>query len=142
MIAIIVGNESWRGGAVPLALAYAGFEPCETADPDDAARRIDESGPQGCLLVLEAGTLSSEGSEAGGWERLLDGNEAVPAVLVVCGGLAPQARALLQAPHRVVLEDPFDAAAVVAAAIRASAMAARRVQRPSNRESPASKYAS
>lgn len=141
MIALVAGEEPLGSGPIPIALAHAGFEACEALGPDAAARRIGEHGPQRCLLVLDARSLSSEAGSAP-WSRLLEEHDELAVVLVLRGTADPGTRALARAPHRILVENPFDAAAVVAAAIRASASARHRVHRVSSGPSPGSKYAS
>jgi hypothetical protein len=136
--AIIAGDESFKSGPIPIALAHAGFEVCECKDPSDAADRIGEHRPCECMLVLDAGSLESDDPR---WGRLLGDHERVAAVVVSLGGASPEARTLAQVPHRVLLEAPFDAAAVVAAAIRAAATARHRIHRVAS-SVPGSKYAS
>jgi hypothetical protein len=139
MIAIIHG-EYFEEGPIPIALALAGFEACEIRSAQEAAGRIDQSGAHDCMLVLDARSLGSDG-DAESWNRLLD-DPRVSAVIVACGEPSPSARAAAQAPHRILIENPFDPAAVVAAAARAAARAPQRVQRVSSIPVPDSKYAS
>jgi hypothetical protein len=139
MIAII-GDDYFENGPIPIALALAGFEACEIKSPEDAAGRLDQHGPHDCMLVLDARSLELEG-DSKSWSHLLD-DPRVAAVVVACGEASPWARALTQAPHRILLENPFDAAAVAAAAARASACAPHRIHRVSSSVAPDSKYAS
>ncbi|HXV36411.1 MAG TPA: hypothetical protein VEC18_04660, partial [Myxococcota bacterium] len=99
---------------------------------------IGEHRPCECMVVLDAGSLEADDPR---WGRLLGDDERVAAVVVSLGSASPEARALTQVPHRVLLEAPFDAAAVVAAAIRAAATAQRRIHRLAC-SVPESKYAS
>jgi len=139
MIAIIADGYL-ENGPIPLALALAGFEACEINSPEDAAGRLGQYGPHDCMLVLDTRSLGSE-EDSKSWGHLLD-DPRVMAVVVAHGEASPWARALTRVPHRILLENPFDAAAVVAAADRACSCAPRRVHRVSSSVSPDSKYAS
>ena len=137
MIAII-GGGSVQGGPIPMALVLAGFEACEVESADDAKRRLRRYGPGECMLVLDARSLERERES---WADLLEDSRAA-AVVLAYGEADPTARTLTEAPHRILVENPFDAAAVVAAAIRACATARNRAHRVSITASPGSKYAS
>jgi hypothetical protein len=139
MIAII-GDDYLENGPIPIALALAGFEACETKSPEDAAGRLGQYGPHDCMLVLDARSLES-GGDIKSWNHLLE-DPRVAAVVVTSDGANPWVRAHTQAPNRILLENPFDAAAVVTAAIRASTAARHRVHRVSSSVAPDSKYAS
>lgn len=130
MIALLAGTEDLRSGPIPMALVQAGFEARETSTTDQADDELAAHGAEGCVLVVEAASL---GSRAGGasWTRFLCTHPALAAVVVGRGGFGSEARALAGPPHRILLEDPFDASAVVAAARRASA-----IRRPPLRRVP------
>lgn len=119
MIAMVVGDEGMRAGPIPIALASAGFEPCHTLTTDEAEWSVQEHGAQACVLIVDAGSLDRRAGSAT-WSSFLTRCSGVPAVVVSRGEAGPEARAAAENPHRILLEDPFDAAAVVAAARRAA----------------------
>lgn len=116
MIALVVGEAAGQGPLM-LAFAHAGFVPHGVSSPEDAARALAAHGTSACVLVLDASFFETA---AGGsrWDGLLARHPELAAVVVARG----PARRAAHAPerHRVLLQDPFDAAAVVAAARRAS----------------------
>jgi DNA-binding response OmpR family regulator len=119
MIAMIVGDEDMRRGPIPIALAEAGFEARETFTTDEADCDVGTHGADACVLVVDAGSLDSRAGSAT-WTSFLTSHRAVAAVVVARGQVDSEARALASEPHRILLENPFDAATVVAAARRAS----------------------
>ena len=127
MLAMIVGDENMRNGPIPIGLEYVGFEPRETGTTDEAADVLGGVAANGCVVVIHAGALgASAGSST--WESFLADHPALAAVVIAHGEADPCARAVACAPHRILLENPFDAAVVAAAALRASATAPRRVR--------------
>lgn len=116
MIALIVGNGKPGNEPLTLAFAHAGFEPRGIASAEDAAGVLAACGAMACVLVAETRFLEQPANRSG-WARLLTRHPELAAVFVARG----PARSAVVAParHRVLLEDPFDAAAVVAAARRA-----------------------
>ena len=139
MIAIIADGVDVASGPIPIALAHAGFDPHEIRTTDEAARCLETHGPKDCVLVVQVGSLFARAAE---WLALLREHGAVAAVIVARGEAAADARAAARAPHRILLEDPFDAAAIAAAAIRVSASARGRLHRVSPDVSRGSRYAS
>jgi hypothetical protein len=128
VIAMIAGGEDTRRGPLPLAFAHAGFEPCELLDTDEADRLLAARGPGSCVLVLDVGSLDP-GAGSAGWTRYLARHRDVPAVVVARGGVDVEVRAVASGePHRVLVDSPFDPAAVVAAA-RQAASARRPLRR-------------
>lgn len=132
MIALIVGEAQARRGPLGLAFAHAGFEPRGISTPDDAAREVAAHGAEACLLVVDAHALE-RGAGGASWTGLLTRHADLAAVLVARGPARSEAPALVREPHRVLLEDPFDAAAVVAAARRASSPGRPRPTRVASR---------
>ncbi len=128
MIAIIVGDENMKRGPIPIALVHAGFEARETFTTDEADRDIGTHGADACVLVLDAGSLDSRAGSAT-WTTFLTNHRAVAAVVVARGKADPEARLVASEPHRILVEDPFDAAAVVAAARRAPSLRRSRIRR-------------
>jgi DNA-binding NtrC family response regulator len=132
MIAMIVGDEDMRMGPIPFALAYAGFEARETCTTDEAEYTVGMHGAKDCVLVVDAGMLDRRAGSAT-WNTFLTSHRAVAAVVVTRVGAPPEMQAAASEPHRILLENPFDAAAVVAAARRASAaprLPVRRARQP------------
>jgi hypothetical protein len=130
MIAMIVGDEDMRRGPIPIALAHAGFEAREAFTTDQADCDVGTHGAEDCVLVVDAGSLDSRAGSAT-WASFLTSHRAVAAVVVARGQVDSEARAVATEPHRILLESPFDAAAVVAAARKASP------RRPPIRRTPA-----
>jgi hypothetical protein len=131
VIAVIVGGEEMQRGPIPLALAHAGFDAHEASSADAADVEVSSGAEDDCVLILDSGCLDRP-ANGGTWRSFLAGRERLPAVVVACGRVPEGARGLAAEPHRIVLESPFDAAAVVAAARQASERrrAARSVGRP------------
>ena len=119
MIALIVGDEDMRRGPIAFALAYGGFEAYETFTTDEADGDVSRHGAEDCVLIIDADALDSRAGSTS-WVTFLTSHHTVPAVVVARGTVDPEARAVASEPHRILLENPFDAAAVVAAARRAS----------------------
>jgi hypothetical protein len=119
MIAMIAGSEEMRRGPIPLALAHAGFEPRQTFTTDEVDATLGRYGPKGCVLVLEAGSLDRRAGSAT-WSGYLMSHRALPAVVVTRGEPIPGMQAMAGEAHRILVECPFDAAAVVVAARQAS----------------------
>jgi predicted exporter len=131
MLAIVVGNENMQNGPIPIALEIVGFEPREVSTIDEAARVLGALGAKDCIVIVHADALGSRAASSR-WAKFLADHPALAAVVVARGEADPGARAVAIAPHRILLEDPFDAAAVAAAALRASATAMHRVRPASN----------
>ena len=108
-----------RKGPIPIALAHAGFEAREIFTTDEADCAVGTHGAGACVLVVDAGSLDSRAGSAT-WNSFVTSHRTVAAVVVARGKADPEARAVASEPHRILLENPFDAAAVVAAARRAS----------------------
>jgi DNA-binding NtrC family response regulator len=115
MIAMLVGDESLRSGPIALALAHAGFETRTAQGVED----VERLGAGDCVLVVDAEALASQPG-ASRWAGFLARPAAPPAVLVAHGAPSPAVRAAALGPQRILVEDPFDAAAVVAAILRAT----------------------
>lgn len=119
VLAMIVGDEAFRRGPLPVALGRAGFQPRETFTTDEADGNVIRRGADDCVLIVDAALLGSRAGSAT-WTAFLGSHRGVGAVLVAQGPAAPEARALADGAHRVLLEDPVEPAAVVEAARRAS----------------------
>lgn len=120
MIALIVGDEAGKNRSLRWALAQAGFEPREAATTDQADFDVSNHDERGCVLIVEAESLAKRAGSAT-WASFLTGHRGVPAVVVARGEVDAGARQATPAPHRILLDNPADAAAVVAAARRAAA---------------------
>lgn len=119
MIAMIVGDEAMLQGPVPLALALAGFETrdaFESAEIDSGAAIY---GAAECVWIVDARALDARAVSAE-WSAFLTLRRELPAVVITRGAACPEVRALMREPHRVLLEDPFDAAEIAMAARRVS----------------------
>jgi hypothetical protein len=136
VIAGIVGDEGMRRGPIPIALQIAGFETHDLSTAEQAEHRIRSRDPRGWVLVIDAESL--ERRESGGrltWSSFLSRRPALSVVVVAYGEAAAGVRDAAWGWNRILLEDPFDAAAVVAAAERVSRAIPPRVRsRPAVRE--------
>jgi hypothetical protein len=121
VIAIIAADSDVHRGPIPLALAHAGFETQEIATTDEAERAVGAHGVKNCVLVVGTDSLERRAGTAT-WSAFLASHPAVAATVVVAGRPDPAARALAGGPRRILVESPFDAAAVVSAARRAVAV--------------------
>ncbi len=131
MIAGIVGDENMRQGPIPIALQFAGFETHDLSTPDQAECDVRSHGSEGCLLVIDAAALEERAGRAA-WCCFLTRHPTVSAVVVACGGASTRVASAVRGQNRTLVEDPFDAAAVVAAIERrVSATPSRRVRRAS-----------
>lgn len=117
MIAIIVGDESMLQGPVPLALAHAGFETRDAFATRDAHPGVESHGAAECVWIVDARSLDAPAVGAE-WSAFLTHRRELPAVVITRGAACPEMRAAMREPHRVLLEDPFDAAEIVIAAQR------------------------
>jgi DNA-binding NtrC family response regulator len=132
MIAMVAGSQDLRRGPIPIALAHAGFEARATFTTDEADCTVGLHGAKNCVLVVDVGSLHRRAGSAT-WNGFLNSHRAVPAVVVTRGEVHPEIRATASAAHRIVLESPFDAAAVVVAVRQASSsrrLAVRRTPQP------------
>jgi len=116
-IALIAGAGT-TSGPIPIALRYGGVEPHPTLTTDEAEEEVGKLGEARCVLVLDAGCLDFPAGQSS-WRAFLSRHPALPAVIVACENEG-QALSAAREPHRMLLVDPFDAAAVVAAVRRAS----------------------
>jgi len=119
-IAMIVGT-ALREGPFRWGLEHAGYQVRDMVTTDQAAACVQIHGTGACLLALDARSLDERDGSAT-WRTLLERMPDLPAVLVACGGTPPRAREAAHQLHRVLVEEPFDAAAVVAGATAALAV--------------------
>lgn len=124
MIAIVVGGEALWTGPIPLALEHAGFETRPTGTTDQAGFDVRNHGCEGCVVVVEGAALGRRAGSAT-WASFLAAHPSLAAVVVVWGEADVMAREACRPPHRVLIENPFDAAAAVAAANRAASRVPR-----------------
>jgi DNA-binding NtrC family response regulator len=136
VIAIIAADSDVRKGPIPLALAHAGFETQEIATTDDAARAVGAHGAKNCVLVVAADSLEQRAGSST-WSAFLESHPKVAATVVASGRLDRAARAVTSGRRRVLVESPFDAAAVVSAARRAVAVRRRASEAERRRASEA-----
>jgi len=119
VIAIIVGDEAMLQGPVPLALAHAGFETRDAFATREADSSLGSHGAAECVWIVDAHSLDAPAVGAE-WSTFLTHRRELPAVVITRGAACPEVRAAMREPHRVLLEDPFDAAEIVMAACRVS----------------------
>ncbi|MEZ4331857.1 MAG: hypothetical protein R3F35_08875 [Myxococcota bacterium] len=143
MIALIAADEGLGSGPIPIGLAHAGFEVVPVEGATQAADEVERRGAEDCLVLLGEETYCRGLADGGPWDALFDAHERLAVVVVAPGCAREETRRLTRRPHRLLLVDPFDTAAVVAGAIRASSTARRRAQKVSPRGRLAvAKYAS
>ena len=126
-ITTIVGDESLRNGLIPIALAYGGVGVCHASTTDQANRALAAHGVESCLLLLRADALGARTGRMT-WRELLETHEGLAAVVIADEEPGPEVRSVCGGSHRILLENPFDGAAVVAAVRRA--VSAPRPERP------------
>lgn len=117
MIALIAGDMN--SGPIPAALRYQGVETHSVFTTDKAEDELSEAGAGRCVLLLDAGSLDAEAGSST-WRALLSRHPALAGVIVAHACDERAASAVCTGPHRPLLVDPFDAAAVVAAVQRAT----------------------
>lgn len=132
MIALIAGEEAAGRGQIHCALVYEGFETSHVSTPDDAECLVRDHGSANCVLTIDARTLSAR---RGGrtWAAFLAGHPALSVVVTVCGAADDTARQATTGTNRILLENPFDAAAVLAGVRRAVEKPAPRGRRATAR---------
>ena len=130
-VTAIVGDEKLRKGLIPVALAYGGLGVCPVSTTDQARRALDTHGVESCLLLLSADVLDTRRGQTT-WKELLGEHERLAAVVIADEEPGPEARSLCGGSHRILLENPFDGAAVVAAVRRAAG-----AHRPEIQQAPA-----
>lgn len=118
MIALIAGEEATRKGTIYYALQHGGFEARPACSPDEAERIVQDHGSASCVLTIDAGTLSTA-SAAQAWAKLLSDHPRLSAVVTTHAAAGETARQATRGANRILLESPFDAAAVVAGVRRA-----------------------
>jgi DNA-binding NtrC family response regulator len=117
MLALIAQPET-MSGPIPVALRYGGLEPRPTSTTEEAEKELGTSSAGACVLLLDAGSLDV-GAGPGTWRAFLSRHPALPVVIVAHEDSDLAANAVGREPHHVLLVDPFDAAAIVAAVRRA-----------------------
>ncbi len=127
MIAIIAEGESADTGAVHYAFEHAGFAPQRVSSPDRAEALVNDEGCANCVLAIDASLLVERGAEGRSWASFLADHPALGAVVTSSGTASDAARRAASEPNRIVLENPFDAAAVVAGVRHATATPMARV---------------
>jgi len=122
MIVLVVSDMGAPRGLLACAFDFAGLDVREVVSVHQAASLVREFGSRNCLVVIEAESLSaSPGS--GTWRAFLRSRSELPVVVTACAPASPAIRDLVAGRDRILLEDPFDAAAVVAAVQRACDLA-------------------
>jgi DNA-binding NtrC family response regulator len=119
VIAIIVGDEATLQGPVPLALELAGFETRDAFASPEVESGAAIYGAKECVWIVDARALDARAVGAE-WSAFLTHRRELPAVVITRGAACPEVRAAMREPHRVLLEDPFDAAEIAMAARRVS----------------------
>lgn len=145
MIALIVAEESAAKGPIHFALKHGGFEIRDAASPDAAALIVKDHGCASCVLTIDSKRLStSRGARS--WASFLAEHPTLSAVVTTHTPADDTALEATGGANRLLLENPFDAAAVVAGVRHAvTDPAARdnrtiaRVRRPKGEAKPRSR---
>jgi DNA-binding NarL/FixJ family response regulator len=125
LIALIVAEETAAKGPIHFALRHGDLETRDVVSPDDAALIVKEHGCASCVLTIDARRLSaSRGARS--WASFLLDHPTLSAVVTTRTPADEAARRTTGAANRLLLENPFDAAAVVAAVRRALETSAAR----------------
>jgi hypothetical protein len=120
-VALVACEAGAACGPVELALAHEGFETlavCTTDALEAALERLDRRGPRCCVLVLGAELLPLRRGSAP-WSACLRPRRGLALVVLSLWRADDATRAAVRAAGGTLVEAPFDAAAVVAAAGRA-----------------------
>ncbi len=127
-IALVVCESGAPRGPISFALAHAGFDTREVCTTDEAEALIEASGARSCVLIVDAERLPRKCGQAT-WSAFLGSRAGIPLVVASREGADEATRAEVRAARGILVEGPFDAAAVVAAARRACPNAPARVRR-------------
>jgi hypothetical protein len=126
-IAWVASEAGAPRGPLYFALAYEGFDAREVSNPAQIEAAIERDGTRGCVLVVSAEMLPLPRDRAT-WGAFLSAHPGIPLVVAALECADEATHAAVQAARGILLEGPFDAAAVVAAARRACPMAPARVR--------------
>lgn len=118
MIALIVSEPGTPRGLLAYALDFAGLDTREVLSVHQAGSLVRQLGSRNCVVVIEAESLS-DAPGSGTWRAFLRSRSELPAVVTACAPANSATRHLIAGRYRILLENPFDAAAVVAAVRRA-----------------------
>ena len=129
-IALVAREGGAPCGSVELALAHEGFETLEACTPDvveAALERLEGRATRRCVLVVGTEMLSLRRGSAT-WSACLQQRPGLALVVVSLWRADDATRAAVRAAGGILVEGPFDAAAVVAAARRACRAAPARAR--------------
>jgi len=118
LIAVIAGGKPASTGPIGFALEHAGFEIRDAATPDDAALIVKDHGDANCVLTIDARKLSASAGHRT-WASFMADHPALSAVVTTHAAADDAALEATRGANRRLLENPFDAAAVVAGVRRA-----------------------
>jgi len=117
MLALIVSEWGAPRGPLPYAFGLAGLDTREVLSVSQADSLVRSLGSGDCVVVIEAEYLSEEPG-CGRWGAFLRRRSEIPVVVTACSQTHASIRNLLAGRDWILLESPFDAAAVVSAARR------------------------
>ena len=120
VIAVIAGEDGASKGLLHCALRCEGFEARNASTPDEAERILADHGYASCVLTIDARRLGAPGT-ATSWDSVLAGHPTLRVVITVQGQPSPAARKASAGANRILVQNPFDAAAVMAGVRRAVA---------------------
>lgn len=123
MIVIVVTQPGAPRGLLRYALELAGLETREVVSVEQADSVVRRTGSRNCVVVIEAESLS-DAPRSGTWRTFLRSWSELPVVAIARADTHDSIRDLVARRDRILLENPFDAAAVVAA-VRKVAVSAR-----------------
>jgi DNA-binding NtrC family response regulator len=124
MIAWVVSEKDTPRTPVSYALEYAGFEARDVFTIDEVDRALEFHGIRDSVVVIGTQMLS----ERRGRQTWMNFLEARPELMLVVVSLAranDSAREIMRVRSGILVEEPFDAAAVVTAVYRAVGLSLR-----------------
>ena len=114
MMVLIVTERGTARGLLACAFALAGLNAREVTSMGQADSFVGLLGPRNCVLVIAADSLSDTEVSVS-WRAFLRSWPALPVVVTACAHPNDSILDLIADKHRILLKDPFDAAAIVVA---------------------------
>jgi DNA-binding NtrC family response regulator len=127
-IALVVCEAGAPRGPLYFALAHEGFDPREVSTTEEAEALVEARDARSCVVVLDAEMLPLRRGRST-WDAFLRARAGIPLVVASRERADEATRSAVRAARGMLVEGPFDAAAVVAAAQRACPGAPARARR-------------